>query len=65
MCIPCVQKIAGCKKSINDPSTDESEKERLKREVEEYKGYIQEHKQSINRLNKEIIALGEKEGKSQ
>ena len=65
VCVPCVQKIAGWQKSINDPSTDESERERLKGEVEEYKGAIQWCKQEINDYDKAIIALGEKEGKSQ
>ena len=65
VCVPCVQEIAGWQKSINDPSTDESKRERLKGKVEEYKGFIQEDKQTINRYDKAIIALGEKEGKSQ
>ena len=65
VCVPCVQGIARCQKSINDPSTDESERERLKGEVEKYKGYIQWCKQSINTSDKAIIALEEKEGKSQ
>ena len=65
VCVPCVQWIAGWQKSINDPSTDESERERLKGEVEKYKGYIQQYKQEINKCDKAIIALGEKEGKSQ
>ena len=65
VCVPCVQEIARWQKSINDPSTDESERERLKGEVERHKGEIQEYKQRINRLDKAIIALGEKEGKSQ
>ena len=65
VCVPCVQEIAGWQKSINDPSTDESERERLKGKVEKYKGGIQQCKQSINEWDKEIIALGEKEGKSQ
>ena len=65
VCVPCVQRIAGCQKSINDPSTDESERERLKGEVERFKGKIQWRKQEINRHDKTIIALGEKEGKSQ
>ena len=65
VCVPCVQEIPGCQKSINDPSTDESERERLKGEVEEYKGYIQAIKREINRYDKAIITLGEKEGKSQ
>ena len=65
VCVPCVQWIAECQKSINDASTDESEREWLKGRVEEYKGYIQENKQGINRRDKEIITLGEKEGKSQ
>ena len=65
VCVPCVQEIAGCQRSINDPSTDESERERLKGEVEEYKRWIQSNKRSINRIDKAIIALGEKEGKSQ
>ena len=65
VCVPCVQLIAGCQKSINDPSTDESERERLKGKVEGYKGYIQWRKQEINRYDKAIIALQEKEGKSQ
>ena len=65
VCVPCVQEIARWQKSINDPSTDENERERLKRKVEKYKGWIQLHKQEINRYDKAIIALGEKEGKSQ
>ena len=65
VCVPCVQWIAGCQKSINDPSTDESERERLKGKVEEYEGGIQWRKQLINDYDKAIIALGEKEGKSQ
>ena len=65
VCIPCVQEIARYQKSINDPSTDESERERLKGKVENNKGWIQEYKQEINDYDKEIIALGEKEGKSQ
>ena len=65
VCVPCVQEIAGCQKSINDPSTDENERERLKGVVEEYEGGIQRNKQRINRRDKEIIALREKEGKSQ
>ena len=65
VCVPCVQLIAGWQKSINDPSTDESERERLKGKVEDNKRYIQWHKQEINRRDKTIIALGEKEGKSQ
>ena len=65
VCVPCVQLIAGWQKSINDPSTDESERERLKGEVEKYNGYIQGNKQAINSWDKVIIALGEKEGKSQ
>ena len=65
VCVPCVQGIARWQKSINDPSTDESERERLKGEVEGYKGHIQKHKQEINGYNKAILALGEKEGKSQ
>ena len=62
VCVPCVQNIAGCQKSINDPSTDKSERERLKREVKKYKGRIQGHESNINSCDKEIIALG---GKSQ
>ena len=65
VCVPCVQAIARCQKSINDPSTDESEREELKGEVEGYKRSIQWYKQSIKDYDKEIIALGEKEGKSQ
>ena len=65
VCVPCVQEIAGWQKSINDPSTDESERERLKGRVEDNKRSIQYYKQSINDYDKEIIALGEKEGKSQ
>ena len=65
VCVPCVQGIAGCQKSINDPSTDESEREWLKGMVERYKGKIQEFKQAINSWDKAIVALGEKEGKSQ
>ena len=65
VCVPCVQEIAGCQKSINDPSTDESERERLKGKVEEYKRVIQWRKHHINYYDKEIIALREKEGKSQ
>ena len=65
VCVPCVQEIAGCQKSINDPSTDENERERLKGRVEEYKGWIQWCKQEINDDDKTIMALGEKEGKSQ
>ena len=65
VCVPCVQEIAGCQKNIDDPSIDESERERLKGEVEKYKGYIKLRKQLINECDKGIIALGEKEGKSQ
>ena len=65
VCVPCVQEIAGWQKSINDPSTDESERERLKGDVEDSKGRIQKYEQFINDNDKEIIALGEKEGKSQ
>ena len=65
VCVPCVQEIARCQKSINDPSTDESERERLKGKVEEFKRWIQRNKQGINRRDKAIIALREKEGKSQ
>ena len=65
VCVPCVQEIAGWQKSINDPSTNESVRERLKVEVENDKRVIQEYKQVINSYDKAIIALGEKEGKPQ
>ena len=65
VCVPCVQNIARCQKSINNPSTDESKRKRLKGKVERYKGDIQWYKQEINRYDKAIIALGAKEGKSQ
>ena len=50
----CVQRIAECQKIINDPSTDESTRERLKEKREKYKKFLQDFKQELNGYNEKI-----------
>ena len=54
MFVPCVQEIASCRSKKENPNTIEKERERLKKAVQIYEEYIQDHKLQIDEWETEI-----------
>ena len=53
VCIPCVQRIAGCKE-LDQPSLSVERRKELEEKVQEYEGYIQSDKETIHKYEEEI-----------
>ena len=55
MCVPCVQGIADLKRELAQPSLSSDRKQSLQRSVQEWETLINNYKQDILAIDKELV----------